>query len=596
MDINLDWASVYWTHEELFGTRMTETELVEILRQIAIDDCLEALARLSCMVEGSGVVDRDRQIQILRRIGFSSETEEQLIARLQSAGQRPSRMLFFPQQVVHLTRLAIQHCDRRPRDRFDSGKLASLFVEAIFGVTDLFREELKNATPEGAMSFVLRQLGLMSRAETLYLFSRYYELLVKLWPTVIESNGVFEPAVAFKKFTGLTIEQYFTMGFGVYTRFLNHVNNQTEPEEFALQPDRYFGDTLLNEADWRRFLSLLSGTPDSLRASLNEEDANYGPTRYRSHSFDRCPLVEINDGLIVPTSFAALERAVTEGVFWLLADAAESQGLRREAFTSPFGKVFERFAQEALERIAAREPEPPKTFRDFSYGSKRERALSSDISIVYPNEAIFVEIVTGRPNVATETRGDIRSFWGDVERLIAKKARQLRRCWNDFFIFGRLKFDGTGPASIRTVWPVLVLIEGFPLMPPLFGEILQKLRGENWPKGAPALTLIDADELGALEELVERGWTTRDVIRHWKRDAPQLPLTNWLAQTPGLSHGRLGHASWYEESFRDLTRLVERSIFGHELSDIEAEDAIRLAEGSARSAQNVMSEGQEPVP
>ena len=179
----------------------------------------------------------------------------------------------------------------------------------------------------------------------------------------------------------------------------------------------------------------------------------YGPTTYRSHTFDRTPLVEIDHGMIVPTSFAALERAVTQGAFWLLNDAAEARGLPRQEFSGPLGSVFERFIQESIERIAALETEPPQVHRDFFYGPKKTRMLSSDVTVVYRREAMFIEVVTGQPNVATVTRGDVSTFRNDLERLVLGKARQLRRCWGNFSTFGILKFDGVGCATIRTVWP-----------------------------------------------------------------------------------------------------------------------------------------------
>jgi hypothetical protein len=73
-------------------------------------------------------------------------------------------------------------------------------------------------------------------------------------------------------------------------------------------------------------------------------------------------LIDLSDGRIVPAGFAGLERAVTEGVFWTLANAAEAAGLARETFTSPFGTVFERFVQESIERIAGMEVDRPKIF------------------------------------------------------------------------------------------------------------------------------------------------------------------------------------------------------------------------------------------
>ena len=99
------------------------------------------------------------------------------------------------------------------------------------------------------------------------------------------------------------------------------------------------------------------------------------------------------------------------------------------------------------------------------------------------------------------------------------------------------------------------------MMPPIYGEVAARLRRENWPKIAPPITLLDADELGAVEKLVEDGWTLSRVIRTWKREAPGLPLANWLHQTDAAPD-RLGHARWHSEAFERMTDDVTQLVFG----------------------------------
>lgn len=565
--VDLNFASVYWTHEELYGSRMTEAGIVDLLHPLAVDDCVERLSRLSCLVESGGPGDLQRQRRIINRMGFTPEFVSELEARVDPE-LRPPRILFFPQQITHLMRLVLRHCDRRPRDRFDTKEKSQAFMRALFGVTDLFHTELRGHGIDAQIEYMLRQQGLLTRPDPMMVFSRYYDLLLRLWPQVLQDSK-FDPNAVFQTATGLSIEHYFTIGFGVYSRFLEYTASDTEPATFSLHPESYFAKTQLRDEEWQRFLSLVTATPDELSTALDEEDDQYGPTLYRSYTFDRKPLVRLSEGQVMPTSFGSLQRAVTEGVFWTLANATETEGVSRETFTSPFGKVFERFTQESIQRIAAKEPEPPKVYPDFHYGPKSNRALSSDVNVIYPGDAFFCEVVTGRPNVPTITRGDLRSFWRDVDRLIAGKAKQLSRCLRDFFYFGSLKFDGVGSERLKIVWPVLIMVEEFPLMPPIRIEIDKYLRSKsNWPTGVPRLTVMDADELGALEALVEQGWTFGDVVRRWKREEPELPLANWLEIRQGHS---AGHSTWHEQTYRRLTELVARMIFGRELPDIEKE-------------------------
>jgi hypothetical protein len=578
----MEFSGVYWTHEELFGDRMTEEQLIGALKSFAVEDCVEALSRLSCMVEGSSIIDPARQLRILRRVGPGDDFADAVRHLVDVTGGKSPRAFFFPQQTQHLMRLVLRYCDRRPRDYFDGGRLTGHFVKVVFGVTDLMEPEMPEATLQEGLAFILRQSGLHG-SERMYLLIRYYDLLVRRWPQVHGAGAGFDPGAAFERHTGVTLEDFFKVGFMIYTRFLSHVDLENEPVGFALDPPRYFAEALVPQPIWKTVVDMLCASPAELCRRLDEEDDCYGPTTYRAHSFDRRPLVRFDNGWVVPCSFAALERAVTEGAFWILADAAEAEGRRREDFTSPFGKVFESFAQTALERIAALEAAPPAVYRDFAYGPKRSRALSSDMTFVYEREAIFFEVATGRLNVATQTRGDTTAFVHDVRRLILKKARQLRLRYNDFTLFGTLKFDGIGRERIQIVWPVIVLIEGFPLMPPILGEVERRVRAEGWPKGAPRITFINADELGALEKLVEDGWTTIEIVRKWKREAPDLSMSNWLSRAPEFA-GDVGHATWHQRAFDELQDHIVRDVLGPEAAEHIRELAASLTRQDERGA------------
>jgi hypothetical protein len=54
------------------------------------------------------------------------------------------------------------------------GSLAGLFVEVIFGVSDVFEPELQDGTVEEGLGFMLRQSGLQ-RSVRMYVLTRYHE-------------------------------------------------------------------------------------------------------------------------------------------------------------------------------------------------------------------------------------------------------------------------------------------------------------------------------------------------------------------------------------------------------------------------------------
>jgi hypothetical protein len=70
-DLDLNFASVYWTHEDLFGTRMAEQGVIELLKQLAVEDCVEALSRLSCLLDTKTAIDADRQRLVIDVMQFA---------------------------------------------------------------------------------------------------------------------------------------------------------------------------------------------------------------------------------------------------------------------------------------------------------------------------------------------------------------------------------------------------------------------------------------------------------------------------------------------------------------------------------------------
>ena len=67
--------------------------------------------------------------------------------------------------------------------------------------------------------------------------------------------------------------------------------------------------------------------------------------------------------------------------------------------------------------------------------------------------------------------------------------------------------------------------------------------------------------------MVEDGWSVERILKRWKRQAAQLPMSNWVASSPDFSTG-LGHARWHQERFAEISDVVARSLFGKTMAQI----------------------------
>jgi hypothetical protein len=92
--IDLNFASQYWMHEQLYGRQMSEAELIGLLGQLAVEDCVEVLSRLSCLVESGRRRDAERQRVIIRRLGFAPQITEDLLGLVSAGSDGMEKLLF----------------------------------------------------------------------------------------------------------------------------------------------------------------------------------------------------------------------------------------------------------------------------------------------------------------------------------------------------------------------------------------------------------------------------------------------------------------------------------------------------------------------
>lgn len=87
------YINTFITHEELYGERLNEERIVELLAPMSAYDCLAIIGRISCMIHTTPRLDTERQLQILERFGWQEGLREVVGAELARNGPRA---IFFP--------------------------------------------------------------------------------------------------------------------------------------------------------------------------------------------------------------------------------------------------------------------------------------------------------------------------------------------------------------------------------------------------------------------------------------------------------------------------------------------------------------------
>lgn len=552
----LEWAGVHVTGAELndAGRPVEESEIVDALRQMSVYDCLSVIGQLNVsLVLASERYSRATQG---RFIDYLTTDSPELRHRLHVCLQR-GQIAIFEQQLYHLSRLALLHGDLRPPDGFAQGRVAHLFLFVLFGVTDLFDNDLGSGPiKETMLRLELRQTAMGHDEERLIQWSFYYELFERIWPNLPKAPDADE---AFRRYTQLTINEYLSLGFAFSAGFQQE-RNEWPLAHFA--PQQWFSSLTLPELSWRSFLDASAGSAESLREQLLAEEEELGSTNYQSLAIEKRPIVEGPNGQLYLANFAALERRATHGIFHILGEGAESEGLDRETFTSPFGAAFQVWAEGSVDRMEGGQQEPA-IFADERYGSKKEPRDTPDVVLRYERQIVAMEVVAGALQIRTSTHGDLAAFARDLKKLVYKKADQLTKRIADIKD-GETAGIGLTAEGVGRFWPVIVTAAPFPVRSEVMKKIRRDLKDQGLlqDKDIGPISIISAEDLAGLEGYVEAGQdSVLNVISGWKahRRTGDHFLKNYLWQQ---RKGSIPTPAHHAEMFDAATTAMLKFLFG----------------------------------
>jgi hypothetical protein len=557
-------VGAYFTYTELTQAlgrpqTMTEEALVTRLRRLSAADCMLSLGFIaSTMYTAPEPYFRpDVQRELIGHVvGTDSDVGQVL---LEAIGQDRPTTIFCEQQVVHLARLVALHADDRGPDDFGDRVLYDDWATCIFGVTDLLDLNLVIEDPRDRLSWELRQCGLNHHDDRLPTVGLHHEIYRVILPE--ELPGAAEKIEeAFRAYTGISLADFFVVGTAAEARFMNSPGA-------ILDPADYFESTLISLEVWRPFFETLGRGLAGLRAELEAEDERYGATTYGSVAIERFPLFEGEPGKYCLISPWALARRVTEGIFHLLAEAAEREKLDRSTYTGEFGIPFQHSVERTLRRGNAATSTSVPVAADVLYGSSRSSMRrSSDVILGFDRFPMFVEVVSGPIRVGTFTRGNLDDFEADVNRLIISKAGQLDKSIHDF-LDGKLILDEIDPATASRIWPVIVTSHAFPVRDEIDTAISERLAvaGYLQDERIAPLAVISAEELFFCEGFMERGETLLGLISGWKNDPQSAPhsFKNFLIEH---GDGRAPGGEHFERRFAEAAGERAKRIFGKEES------------------------------
>jgi hypothetical protein len=554
-------AVVYVSHRDLTGDVLSEPDLVERLRQLSAADCLLWIAHLSTRLAAETHPAESARLQerLVLEVFGDGQVGQALLQRLRDGN---ATKVFCEQQLVHLARLVVLHADRRRRDDFSAGALREIWGACLIGVTDLLDIGLNIKDKCERTSWEIRQCCLNYHEDQVPVTALHHEVYRVIWPQ-LKNKPARETEAAFARHTGMPIADYFTVGAAVLARFLTRGANEDSLP--GIEPARAFAQATMPRETWEAFFTLAGRDVDALRDELLAEAKQYGESTYGSLTFERFPLVEIEPGLFVPLSIASLRRRVSQGVFHLLGEAAVADGHDQRYYSSIFGTPFQESVERTFRRAVEVEGSGATITADVLYGPRSQRRRSSDVILEYERNPVFVEVVSGPLQAGTTTRGDLKCFSDDVDRLVVKKTKQLDRSIRDFFN-GELKLPAIDPALVAHAWPVLLTSHPFPHTDYILREVDSRIREKRFlqQERVGSLAIVSADELFFCEGFMQKGTSFLALLRGWKSGPmANAPFKNYLI---ALGNGHAPASDHFVRRFAEANVDYMRRMLGQQHS------------------------------
>ncbi len=552
----------YVTYSELMGRESSLEEFIARLRGVGLRSLLASLSRLMTLLHVDGVSRLELQA-ILRDQTFSPET----LTRLRRLPNARERIVFFPQQVLFTAKMAILHSpdreDLRPDLEFRDIVAELLTIAADFLDRITLPEDPAELERVLVAHLVRNYLHNMTE-QVRYLIPRASLLYLKLpFDTELRGDADFIdiPAV-FRTARGFDLKDYLAFGFGVFLWFSSQsfLRSTYNPEHDSINPNTFFSQSTIDLDYARRLLASFTHTYDSAKGAFEARAGDPGKLSYDFLPFMARPLYAIRDDVIVPAHLGYLEACFTNAIYWTISDHLRAENRLR--FRRFFGRIFETYVRRSLGRAVPDEAGlARRVFPEFTYGTPHGQRKTSDVVLLYPRTAVFLDATATRIRFeATAVSDDVTAFDTDVDQIIVANARQLTDRIRDFRD-GHYDFGGVTAKDVDRIFPVILTVHSIPESTVIWNHIRGILadRGLLTAPGVQPLQLVDVEELEVLETILPQGVSLLGILEARAGDPERrnIGLKNLLiAKYPD------GANNFLRKEYEEIGAHAKRLFFG----------------------------------
>lgn len=548
----------FFAHKELANRIVEPAELRRRIQAYSINELLFYASKMSLVCEVDGGINNNefqRRVSLLmpEQMQLSYETQQIVHEAFEERVNRKYMWRpvftqihgahFMKQVILHHTGAGEQviHTEQNPGS-----------VEEVFLTLIQFMDHFEIAAEEESdelkgMSSLIRSSIFFNRSSVGELIRRYYNILFNLSRI---RNGFDLPAV-FQRVTNISLEMYFSVGFGILLNFVKASNLQHDStalvsinENVILNWQNYFRFSQTDPEEREKVKSRISAEIGVIRTEFITQEAeanaagNPQSFEYNLKPFMQLPLVELTIGPHICSHLLFFVEKFTSGIFWVIFD--ELSGSEKGAFINYWGDLCQQHAEEIFKLdfkpFAKR---GLKFFFDIPYN---QGSRATDI-IIYDSETkelFLFEITYSSYRLEVATSLDNLPAFAEAVDKIVDKAGQINSVIRDFK--SHLITDiNINPDKVKAFHPFVVTMGHFPNWRfvwksiPGWTGIENKLKSKNYLQASDIhpLRIISMSELELCAALHREGSNIFTILSHWSKEDfdYEEPLKNYLIKT-----------------------------------------------------------------
>jgi hypothetical protein len=532
----------------------TIEQLVADVRQFHRDSALTVLLRLNLALTHHRPLD---QADLVRT--WLPDLAEQFLAVMR---ETKATEVFHERQVLNLIRLVILFAPLDEGRRCDKIEDFTLLARILLQVTDVLVERDYNDEGERDnrtwlfADFTRTELFMHDEQRVPVAMARNYDLFA-LIPRLLNRRGpTYDLPGTFARITGLAIEDYIGLGFGLLTQYDTIDAALIGHAAIGIDRRSYLSNvrTAVDVRD--RLWPLVSKPLAEYRAALQDEwERTRGHARWAAmRTFSQFPMIELPAGPFVAVSRRLLRDRVTHGIYWILANSLV--GRERDDFTNFFGQVFETYICRSFVRAAGRDFRRGVEYDGIDEGKRPEGVLVTSRSVA------LIEAKARRLLLNVREIGRDAELRAAVEAGLDEAADQLATAV-DAGRRGALAGIKTGEDT--RYYPMIVTYEPLPSHPlalRLYEEILHsggRLRG----KMVKPVTLLNTRDIESIEAIVQDGAAWPDFLtrKHTERHVDDS-FHNYVYRA---YDGKIPRNEYLEFRWHRIGDMIGTRLFGQTL-------------------------------